>query len=130
MASDAQKDSQVKQQVNTNGADLKEGRASYVFFIDREAKSFHRSLRKLGAPMRAAVETKLERLSENGLLPGDRIEKLWGLEKYDIFTLRMSGDLRLVFTRAGHAWKLFFLGHHDEAYRFAARNRDLMAAAG
>ena len=100
------------------------------FFVIIEAKSFLRSMKKLAVPMRAAVERKLERLSESGVLPGDRLEKPWGLEKYDIFTLRMSGDLRLVFTRAGHMWRLFFLGHHDEAYRFAARNRDLMAAAG
>ena len=109
---------------------MNDGRIDFVFVIDREAKSFLRSMKKLAAPMRATVEKKLKRLGESGVLPGDRLEKPWGLENYDIFTLRMSGDLRLVFTRAGHAWKLFFLGHHEDAYRFATRNRELMAAAG
>lgn len=100
------------------------------FVVDRSAKSFRRSLVKFPAAIRRLVEQRLARLVERGLLPGDQIEKPWGWEAYGIMILRLSRDLRLVFVRDGNCLRLFHLGHHDDAYRFAARHRKILGAAG
>ena len=113
-----------------NDTPLEHEGARHIVQIDRSEKSFLRSLRKLSAAMRQSVEFRLHRLGEHGVLPGDRIEKPWGWERYGILVLRVSDDLRLVCTRRGNRLKLFFLGRHDEAYRFAARHRKNMAIAG
>ena len=99
-----------------------------AFFCVIRTAGFLKSLRKVSPSARRVAERELARLDHEGLLPGDRLEKPWGLESYSIFTLRISGDLRLVLTRQAKTLRLFFLGHHDDAYRFAARNRELMAA--
>lgn len=113
-----------------NDARLEHDGARYVVQIDRSEKTFLRSLEKLPVSMRRSVECRLARLGEYGLLPGDRIEKPWGWERYGTLVLRASDDLRLVCARRGNSLKLFFLGRHDEAYRFAARHRKNMAVAG
>ena len=107
-----------------------DGRTAAGKYSIRKSVSYTDSLLKLTHKMRTQVEKKLERIQQIGLVPGDCVEKPWGMEDCRVYVLRLSKDFRLVFTRKGTTIRPFFAGHHDAAYRFANKNRDKMAKAG
>lgn len=87
------------------------------------ADSFTDSLARLtGAEQKAAKTTAFDlQLDPSGA--GKSFHKLKRAKDENFWSVRASDDLRLIVHKTGDALLLCYVGHHDDAYRWAERRR-------
>ncbi|HXE71179.1 MAG TPA: 3'-5' exonuclease [Candidatus Nitrosotenuis sp.] len=54
--------------------------------------------------------------------PGIRLERVTGARSKDIWSGRVTQDLRAILHKNGDTWTLLYVDHHDAAYRWAERH--------
>ena len=89
----------------------------------RIADTFTASLSRLPNEQQKATKTTAFDLQTNSAHPGLGLHRLTGTRDPDFWSARVSLDLRIVFHRAGGNVVLCYVGHHDDAYRWAARRK-------
>lgn len=83
-------------------------------------KSWADALRALPASEMARAHEFSCLFFDNPKHPGISLERL---QKNDLWSGRISGDLRAILAKQGEDWCLLYAGHHDDAYRWAERRR-------
>ena len=89
----------------------------------RIADSFTDSLARLTVDEQKAVKTTAFDLQVNPEQPGLRFHRLDKARDKAFWSVRASGDIRLIVHRSDASLLLCYAGHHDAAYRWAERRR-------
>lgn len=89
----------------------------------RIADTFIDSLARLTGEEQKAVKTTAFDLQLNPANPGMQFHKLDRARDNRFWSVRVSGDLRLIVHRTEGYLLLCYVDHHDEAYRWAERRR-------
>ena len=89
----------------------------------RIADSFTDSLARLTGDEQKAVKTTAFDLQVNPEQPGLRFHRLDKARDKAFWSVRASGEIRLIVHRADSSLLLCYAGHHDAAYRWAERRR-------
>lgn len=89
----------------------------------RIADSFTDSLARLTGDEQKAVKTTAFDLQMNPASPGMKFHKLERAKDLNFWSVRASRDLRLIVHRSVQSLLLCYVGHHDEAYRWAERRK-------
>ena len=89
----------------------------------RIAESFTASLTRLTGDEQKAVKTTAFDLQIDPANPGMKLHKLDRAKDDRFWSVRASRDLRLIVHRGDQSLLLCFVGHHDEAYRWAERRK-------
>ena len=85
--------------------------------------TFTDSLARLPADDQKAVKTTAFDLQMNPASPGLQYHKLDKPKDPNFSSVRVSRDLRIIVHRTGASLLLCYVGHHDEAYKWAGRRR-------
>jgi len=91
-----------------------------MFFI---ASTFKKSLAGLPAQEQAAAKRAAFDFQMNPANPGLSYERLDRLKDSSFWSARVNDDIRLIVHRSGEQVTLCYVGHHDEAYRWAQHRR-------
>ena len=89
----------------------------------RIADTFTDSLTRLTGDEQKAVKTTAFDLQMNPANPGMKFHKLDRARDANFWSLRASRDLRLIVHRTDQSLLLCYVGHHDDAYRWAERRK-------
>ena len=89
----------------------------------RIADTFTDSLARLTGDEQKAVKTTAFDLQVNPANPGMSFHKLDRAKDKAFWSVRVGSDVRLIVHRSGTSLLLCFVGHHDDAYDWAARRR-------
>ena len=89
----------------------------------RIADTFTGSLAKLTGEEQKAVKTTAFDLQLNPASPGMQLHKLDKARDPHFWSVRVSRDVRLIVHRTETSLMLAYVGHHDDAYRWAERRR-------
>lgn len=89
----------------------------------RIADTFTDSLVKLNDPEQKAVKTTAFDLQVNAASPGMQFHKLDKPRDKNFWSIRVSKDIRLIVHRTDTSLLLCYVGHHDDAYRWAERRK-------
>jgi len=89
----------------------------------RIANTFTDSLAGLTADEQKAAKTTAFDLQLNPANPGMKFHKLNRARDTNFWSVRVSRDLRLIVHRTDRSLLLCYVGHHDEAYRWAERRK-------
>ncbi len=89
----------------------------------RIAETFTDSLIRLTGEEQKAVKTTAFDLQMNPESPGLSFHKLDVAKDKNFWSVRVSGDLRLIVHKAGGSILLCYVDHHDKAYEWARRRR-------
>jgi superfamily I DNA/RNA helicase/mRNA-degrading endonuclease RelE of RelBE toxin-antitoxin system len=89
----------------------------------RIADTFTDSLAKLSGDEQKAVKTAAFDLQLNLASPGMSFHKVDKARDKNFWSVRASGDLRLIVHRTDASMLLCYVDHHDPAYRWAERRR-------
>ena len=89
----------------------------------RIADTFTDSLARLTGEEQKAVKTTAFDLQLDPANPGMRFHKLDQSKDKNFWSVRVSGDLRLIVHRTAGSLMLCYVGHHDKAYAWAERRR-------
>lgn len=89
----------------------------------RIADSFTDSLARLAGDEQKAVKTTAFDLQLNPANPGMKFHKLDRARDARFWSVRASRDLRLIVHRTDRSLLLCYVGHHDDAYRWAERRK-------
>lgn len=89
----------------------------------RIADTFVASLAKLSNQDQKAVKTTVFDLQVNPASPGMSFHKLDRAQDPNFASVRVSSDLRLIVHRAPGSLLICYVGHHDDAYRWAERRK-------
>lgn len=81
--------------------------------------NFFADLDHLSAEDRGAVMTFIGEFQRNPKHPGISLERL----QTDLWSGRITRDLRAILHKDGETWAFLHADHHDEAYRWAERRR-------
>jgi AAA domain/UvrD-like helicase C-terminal domain len=84
---------------------------------------FFQAMTQLAAKEQAACTAFLTLFHSNPKQPGISLERLSGISK-QLWSARVTQDLRAVLYQEGDSWLLLHVDHHDAAYRWAER-RDI-----
>jgi superfamily I DNA/RNA helicase/mRNA-degrading endonuclease RelE of RelBE toxin-antitoxin system len=87
------------------------------------ADTFTDSLAKLTGEEQKAVKTTAFDLQLNPTHPSLQFHKLDKPKDPNFWSIRVSRDVRLVVHKTGTSLLLCYVGHHDEAYKWAERRR-------
>ena len=87
------------------------------------ADTFTDSLARLTGEEQKAVKTTAFDLQVNPANPGMQFHKVDNAKDKNFWSVRVSGDLRIIVHRTDASLLLCYVGHHDEAYRWAERRR-------
>lgn len=85
------------------------------------AESFFPSLASLDKNEKARVIDFMGEFLANPASPGLSLERVTDARSDDVWSARVSRDLRAIAFKDGETWALLFAGHHDPAYRWAER---------
>jgi superfamily I DNA/RNA helicase len=88
----------------------------------RIASSFTESLARLTTQEQSAAKLAAFDLQTQATSPGDRFHRLDKAKDKNFWSVRVSADLRIIVHRGGQEGGnllLCYVGHHDEAYRWA-----------
>jgi len=97
----------------------------------RIADTFVQSLGRLTADEQKAAKTTVFDLQVNPAGDGRKFHRIERTVGKGFWSVRASQDLRLIVHRDGQSLLLCFVGHHDDAYRWAERRRlDVHPATG
>ncbi|MCX4239769.1 3'-5' exonuclease [Paraliomyxa miuraensis] len=86
------------------------------------ADTFFLSVGKLEPRDQARAIDFVNRFQANPANPGTSLERLTGRSR-DLWSGRITRDLRCILHQDGEHWALLYADHHDEAYRWAERRR-------
>ena len=89
----------------------------------RIADTFTDSLTRLTGDEQKAVKTTAFDLQLDPANPGMKFHKLDRARDPNFWSVRASRDLRLIVHRTDRSLLLCYVGHHDEAYRWAERRK-------
>ena len=89
----------------------------------RIADTFTDSLARLTGDEQKAVKTTAFDLQLNSASPGMNFHKLDRARDKNFWSVRVSGDLRIIVHRTETSILLCYVDHHDEAYRWANRRK-------
>ena len=89
----------------------------------RIADTFTDSLARLSGDEQKAVKTTAFDLQLNPVNPGMSLHKLDKARDKHFWSVRVSGDLRLIVHKTDSSLLLCYVDHHDEAYRWASRRK-------
>lgn len=89
----------------------------------RIADTFTDSLDKLTGEEQKAVKTTAFDLQMNPSNPGMSFHKLDQAKDKNFWSVRVSRDLRIIVHKTESSLLLCYVGHHDNAYRWAQRRR-------
>lgn len=89
----------------------------------RIADTFTSSLARLTGEEQKAVKTTAFDLQMNPANPGMSFHKLDRAKDRNFWSVRVSGDIRLIVHKTGDSLLLCYVDHHDKAYAWAERRR-------
>lgn len=89
----------------------------------RIADTFTDSLARLTGEEQKAVKTAAFDLQLNPANPGMQFHKLDRAKDKNFWSVRVSGDIRLIVNKTEACLLLCYVDHHDEAYRWAERRK-------
>ncbi|RKT45374.1 type II toxin-antitoxin system RelE/ParE family toxin [Thiocapsa rosea] len=89
----------------------------------RIADTFTDSLARLAGDEQKAVKTTAFDLQINPANPGPSFHKLDKARDKNFWSVRVSGDIRLIVHRAAGSLLLCYVDHHDHAYAWAERRK-------
>ena len=89
----------------------------------RIADTFTDSLARLTSKEQKAVKTTAFDLQLNPVNPGMSFHKLHKARDKNFWSVRVSGDLRLIVHKSETSLLLCYVSHHDKAYDWAERRR-------
>lgn len=89
----------------------------------RIADTFTDSLAQLSGDEQKLVKTTAFDLQLNPVNPGMSLHKLDKARDKHFWSVRVSGDLRLIVHKTDSSLLLCYVDHHDEAYRWASRRK-------
>ncbi len=89
----------------------------------RIADTFTDSLAKLTGEEQKAVKTTAFDLQLNPASPGMQFHKLNKAKDKNFCSVRVSSDIRLIVHKTSASLLLCYVGHHDDAYRWAERRK-------
>jgi len=89
----------------------------------RIADTFTDSLARLAGDEQKAVKTTAFDLQINPANPGLAFHKLDKARDKNFWSVRVSGDIRLIVHRAAGSLLLCYVDHHDRAYAWAERRK-------
>ena len=89
----------------------------------RIADTFTDSLAKLTGNEQKAVKTTAFDLQLNPARPGLRFHKLDRARDPNFWSVRVSRDIRIIVHRTQSSLMLCYVGHHDDAYKWAERRK-------
>jgi superfamily I DNA/RNA helicase/mRNA-degrading endonuclease RelE of RelBE toxin-antitoxin system len=87
------------------------------------ADTFAASLARLTGEEQKAVKTTAFDLQMNPTSPGLSFHKLDRARDKNLWSVRVNRDLRIIVHRSESSLLLCYVGHHDDAYAWAARRR-------
>ena len=87
------------------------------------ADTFANSLAKLTGSQQKAAKTTAFDLQMDPSTPGLSFHKLDGAKDKHFWSIRVSRDIRVIVHRTASSVMLAYVGHHDDAYRWAERRR-------
>lgn len=87
------------------------------------ADTFTDSLARLTADEQRAVKTTAFDLQMDPSHPSMQLHRLERARDMDFWSVRVNRDIRLIVHRSEHSLLLCFVGHHDDAYRWAERRK-------
>jgi mRNA-degrading endonuclease RelE of RelBE toxin-antitoxin system len=89
----------------------------------RIADTFTDSLARLTGDEQKAVKTTAFDLQLNPANPGMSFHKLDKVKDRNFWSVRASGDIRLIVHKSDGSLLLCYVGHHDDAYAWAERRK-------
>src|SRR3954463_16088133 len=89
----------------------------------RIADTFTDSLARLTGDEQKLVKTTAFDLQVNPANPGMQFHRLDKAKDKDFWSVRVSGDLRLIVHKSLGSLLLCYVGHHDKAYDWAERRK-------
>jgi superfamily I DNA/RNA helicase/mRNA-degrading endonuclease RelE of RelBE toxin-antitoxin system len=89
----------------------------------RIADTFTESLARLNGDEQKAVKTTAFDLQMNPSQPGLSFHRLDRAKDKNFWSVRVSGDVRLIVHRSESSLLLCYVGHHDDAYAWAERRK-------
>ena len=89
----------------------------------RIADTFTASLGRLTNDEQRAAKTTAFDLQVNPAQPGHSLHRIAGARDANFWSARVSQDIRIVVHRTDEGVTLCYVGHHDEAYRWAERRK-------
>jgi len=89
----------------------------------RIADTFTDSLARLNGDEQKAVKTTAFDLQLNPANPGMSFHKLDKVKDKNFWSVRASGDIRLIVHKSDGSLLLCYVGHHDDAYAWAERRK-------
>ncbi|MDI6451742.1 3'-5' exonuclease [Anaerobaca lacustris] len=89
----------------------------------RIADTFTDSLAKLADQEQKAVKTTAFDLQVNPTSPGMRFHKLDKPRDKNFWSIRVNNDIRLIVHKTDTSLLLCYVGHHNDAYRWAERRK-------
>ncbi len=89
----------------------------------RIADTFTASLARLPNEQQKAAKTTAFDLQTNLAHPSLSLHRVTGASDPDFWSARVNLDLRIILHRAGENVVLCYVGHHDDAYRWAERRK-------
>lgn len=87
------------------------------------AKTFTKSASNLAANDRGRVFDFMAKFMENPTSPGLNVERVHDAGSENIWSARVTGDLRAIYNVNGEQCVLLYAGQHDDAYDWASRRR-------
>ena len=89
----------------------------------RIADTFTASLGKLTNDQQKVAKTTAFDLQVNPAQPGHSLHRIASARDTNFWSARVSQDIRIVVHRADDGVTLCYVGHHDDAYRWAERRK-------
>ena len=89
----------------------------------RIADTFTDSLARLTGDEQKAAKTTAFDLQLNPASPGLSFHKLDKAKDKNFWSVRVSGDIRVIIHKTRHSLMLCYVDHHDKAYRWAERRK-------
>ena len=89
----------------------------------RIAHTFTTSLGRLTNDQQKAAKTTAFDLQVHPAQPGHNLHKIAGARDAKFWSARVSQDIRIVVHRTDEGLTLCYVGHHDDAYRWAERRK-------
>jgi len=89
----------------------------------RIADTFTASLNRLTAQEQKAAKTTAFDLQIDATAPGLSFHKLDRAQDKNFWSVRVNADIRIIVHRTSASLMLAYVGHHDDAYRWAERRK-------
>ena len=89
----------------------------------RIADSFTNALAKLTHDEQKAVKTSAFDMHMNPSAPGFQLHRIEASQDPNFWSTRVNRDIRIIIHKTASSFLLAYVGHHDDAYKWAERRR-------